>query len=136
MKIVLQKAVILRKFLREKFMKKKILIFTLIFLGLNVIAENAHLDLKGKLGGGSTKSFSQPLEVLLTGNDLKVNFFDCLDDLTITVISENGLTVYQQTVNTCVTTSVTIDIQNLPAGRYNIIITDELGGWIEGWFEI
>jgi len=120
-------------------MKKKVLIMSLLLSCIIGMANTQiPIELSGDLIAKKPRSTTdyQPLEVFLIGNDLKVNFFDCLGNLKIVVADENGMSVYQQTVNTCVTQSVTIDIQNLPAGRYCIIITDEHGGRIEGWFEI
>ena len=116
-------------------MKKTIWIFLLLFVSM-IGSTQTVIDLKGKLKQRPIKNQNQPLEVLLSDNEIRVNFFDCLNNLTVTVEDENGLTVYKETVNSCVTGSISIDIQNLPSGWYKITISDQYGGYLEGWFFI
>jgi len=59
-----------------------------------------------------------------------------LGNLTIEVVDENGMTVFNQTVNTCVTNTISINIAGWDAGNYIISISDMGGGWLEGGFVI
>jgi len=117
--------------------KKLLFLIGVIFLFVvKGFSENAILDLKGELIVKEIKSTSIQIEVSLIENQLHVNFFVCIEKLNIVIENENGLTVYQTTVNTCLTSSIDICIQNLPKGEYVIIFTDDNGGRVEGVFEV
>jgi hypothetical protein len=85
-------------------MKKISLIFLLLFIGLMGFADTYEvIVLKGKL---TDRSQSQPVEVLLLNNEIVVTFLDCLENLTVVVETEKGMTIYSQTVNSCETKSI------------------------------
>jgi hypothetical protein len=114
------------------------LIFSMALLGLFANANNpTKIDTKGNLKVEKPKSASQQqLEVFLSENRIDINFYVCLENIAIVIVNENEQTVYHQTVNSCVTTTFSINIQNLPAGWYKIIFTVQDGGFVEGWFEV
>ena len=121
---------------------KKVKFFILLALfnvaGLTTLISESKIDIKGKLAGGTNRnpSQSQPLEVNFNGNELTVNFLDCLGVLKVVVKDENGVIVFNQTVNTCVTNSVSIDVTNWNSGNYIIVISDLYGCSVEGEFVI
>jgi len=118
-------------------MKKIICLFLLLCVCMIGSAENnVPIGLKGGLKTGSSKNQSEQLQVLLSEHEIRVNFLDCFNNLTVEIENENGITVYNNTVNSCVTNSISINIQNFPLGWYKIKITDQNGGYVEGWFFI
>ena len=118
-------------------MKKGVVIFLILIIGIIGIKGDTIIDLKGSLKVLKPKSSqTQQLEAILSESELIVNFFDCLGNLTIEVVDENGMTVFNQTVNTCVTNTISINIKSWDAGNYIIRISDMGGGLMEGGFVI
>jgi hypothetical protein len=118
-------------------MKKIFLIFSLLLISMIGFATtNEEVELEGSLAVASPKSQSQPIKVLLSDTEITVNFLDCLNKLTVVVETEKGMPVYNETVNSCETKSISINIKNLPSGWYKIKIADKNGGYLEGWFLI
>jgi hypothetical protein len=113
---------------------KVFLIFLILFIGISFgFAENKDIvDLKGKLGVNQL----QTLEAFKGSNEVTINFLDCIGNLTVTIVNENGITVYNETVNSYVIGSISINVQNLPSGWYKITVSDTQGGWVEGSFFI
>ena len=119
-------------------------VFFILFLLFSItaittpIGGGTKVDLKGSLGGVTSRNpyQTQPLEVNFNGNELTVNFLDCLGVLKVVVKDENGVIVFNQTVNTCVTNSVSIDVTNWNSGNYIIVISDLYGCSVEGEFVI
>lgn len=57
---------------------------------------------------------------------------DC--DITITIMSNTGEEVYNQTVSQCQTACILVSIENLSAGKYTLQLTNENGGCLTGTF--
>lgn len=57
---------------------------------------------------------------------------DC--DITITIMSNTGEEVYNQTVSQCQTACILVSIGNLSAGKYTLQLTNENGGCLTGTF--
>ena len=111
----------------------------MLLLGLaKAVGENTPIDLKGEFKVPTTKSsLSQPVDVYLSGNELTVCFLECVGNLTIKIADENSVTVFSETVNSCTTSSIIIiDVQNWNVGDYCITISDTIGGFMKGCFEI
>jgi len=118
-------------------MKRFLFIISVLLVGIISTAE-VKVPLEGTLNGGNPKSQSQsqPVEVLQSESELIVNFFDCIGNLIVEVINENGITVYSETVNTCTTNTITIKTKGWDAGNYVIRISDVGSGFMEGGFVI
>ena len=118
-------------------MKKVLFIILVLIIGIIATAE-IKVPLKGRLTEDDPKSLSQtqPVEVLQSESELLVNFLDCIGNLVVEVVDENGMTVFNQTVNTCITNTISINIKGWDAGNYIIRISDMGGGWLEGGFVI
>jgi len=116
-------------------MRKRLFFIPLFLICIAVIAGNYEtVKLKGKLTGG--KSSTQQVEVLKSESELLVNFLDCIGNLVVEVVDENGMTVFNQTVDTCITNTISINIKGWDAGNYIIRISDMGSGWLEGGFVI
>ena len=76
------------------------------------------------------------LEAYLDLDVITVCFLNELGNVTITITSETGETVYNHTVPTDYGVSETIDTYNLAEGSYFITITNADGMWLQGEFQI
>ena len=76
------------------------------------------------------------LEAYLDLDVITVYFLNDLGNVTITITSETGETVYNHTVPTDYGVSETIDTYNLAEGSYFITITNADGMWLQGEFQI
>jgi len=94
------------------------------------------LFLKGQLKGPEKGAPSQPIEAFQSEYDLELYFLSSLNSLTIKVVNEQDQTVYQKTVNAVAGSSLIIDLQGWASGAYTLAITDGLGGYLEGIFQI
>jgi len=94
------------------------------------------LLLKGQLKGPEKGAPSQPIEAFQNEDDLELYFLSSLNSLTIKVVNEQDQTVYQKTVNAVAGSSLIIDLQGWASGAYTLAITDGLGGYLEGIFQI
>ena len=116
-------------------MKKSLFIISVVIIGI-ITTATIKVPLDGTLVGSGTKSQSQTVEVIQSESELLVNFLDCIGNLVVEVVYENGMTVFNQTVNTCVTNTISINIAGWDAGNYIISISDMGSGWLEGGFVI
>lgn len=94
--------------------------------------------LQGQLNNPKVKSLttSQPVEVIQTDLNLRVNFLSSSGSLTVKVTNAQSALVFGQTVNATAGNGLTIDTQGWSAGAYNISITNTTGGRLEGAFAI
>ena len=76
------------------------------------------------------------LEAYLDLDVITICFLNDLGNVTITITSETGETVYNHTVPTDYGVSETIDTYNLAEGSYFITITNADGMWLQGEFQI
>ena len=76
------------------------------------------------------------LESCLDFDAFTVYFLNDVGNVTITITSETGETVYNHTVPTDYGVSETIDTYNLAEGSYFITITNADGMWLQGEFQI
>ena len=76
------------------------------------------------------------LEAYLDLDVITVYFLNDLGNVTITITSETGETVYNHTVPSDYGVSETIDTYNLAEGSYFITITNADGMWLQGEFQI
>jgi len=118
-------------------MKKVILMIVLAGVSLWCV-QSANIPLQGKLGGGSTKdsSLTTPVEVYQYTAGIEVSFLSDLGELCIEALDEAGNTVYQKMVKADAGSDVQIDTSSWAPGKYTLVITDKLGGRLEGSFVI
>ena len=76
------------------------------------------------------------LEAYIDLDVITVYFLNDLGNVTITITSETGETVYNHTVPTDYGVSETVDTCNLAEGSYFITITTDSGMWLQGEFQI
>ena len=76
------------------------------------------------------------LEAYLDLDVITICFLNDLGNVTITITSETGETVYNHTVPTDYGVSETVDTCNLAEGSYFITITNDSGMWLQGEFQI
>jgi len=94
------------------------------------------VDLKGKLKKPGTKSEAQPVEVFQSEYDLQVNFLETLGELEIEALNAEEQSVFQTTVNATAGGKFIINTRNWKQGAYILRITDDEGGYLEGYFVI
>ena len=125
-------------------MKKYIFISIVCFLLVSLIFAHqevlqgpyTQLLLKGQLKGSEKGAPSQPIESFQNEDDLELYFLSSLNSLTIKVVNEQDQVVYQKTVNAVAGSSLIIELQGWASGAYTLVITDGLGGYLEGIFQI
>ena len=94
------------------------------------------ITLKGQLDIPKGKSVTMPVEAYQTIGDLQVNFLTSLGDLNIAVVDEANQSVFQTDVNATAGSKLIIDLCGWESGEYTLLITNGLGGCLEGQFEI
>jgi len=123
---------------------KRFLIFScLICLGIYSLTHasfknhNPSILLEGKLiGSGPMRNSTPPVEAYQNATDVLLVFNSNLGRLNIEVLDEVGDTVFKTTVNATTGSTLTIDTSSWESGVYTLLITDGLGGFLEGVFEI
>ena len=93
------------------------------------------VNLYGKLGGSGLVR-SQPVEAFLCSSSVEVVFNADLGMLTVEVMDETGNSVYQKKVDAKTDGTLAINTGGWGSGEYTLIITDGLGGCLEGSFLI
>lgn len=90
----------------------------------------------GGTGGGRTYAESSYTITIATtpttfalnpGSNIDVNFGTDLGTVNVKLINNYGITVYNKTVDTTTNSALIINISNLPAGSYNLSITNNEG---------
>jgi len=96
------------------------------------------VPLQGKLMGGSMKNpdLTPQVEVYQYSASIELSFLCNLGILSIEVLDETGALVYQTKVNATAGSDLPIDTSNWASGEYTLVITDGLGGCLEGNFVI
>jgi len=119
-------------------MKKQILLLLILLLFVsvqNIFAEEPETppgqnwDVKPQSVGISL------FEVDITGSVLTISSQTPGSDMTIR-ISQNDVTLFEQTVPSSETGCVTIDLSNFEAGNYFLELTNQWGGYLYGSFSI
>ena len=116
---------------------KKVIMF-ICFTGLSLFCvQSGNIPLKGKLGvGGTTKNPSTPVEVFQNSTGIELSFLCDLGDLCIEVTNQSGAAVFQTVVKASAGSNLPIDTTSWEPGEYTLVITDKLGGCLEGYFVI
>jgi len=111
-----------------------------IFCAAKASAKNPPhaVDLKGKLdvSGPIRNPQTPPVEAFQNATDVLLVFNGNLGSLNIEVLDEVGDTVFKTTVNATAGSTLTINTGSWGSGTYTLLITDGLGGYLEGVFEI
>jgi len=99
---------------------------------------NPSIALKGKLEvpGPIRNPQTPPVEAFQNATDVLLVFNGNLGSLNIEVLEEVGDTVFKTTVNATTGSTLTINTGSWESGTYTLLITDGLGGYLEGIFEI
>jgi len=97
---------------------------------------SGNVPLQGSLQVGGLKSPGDPLEVFQSPGSVEITFLCNLGKLTIVVTDQSCNEVYRQGVDATVGSSLPIDTSGWSAGEYTLLISDGLGGSLEGNFEI
>jgi len=117
-------------------MKKVIML--ICFTGVSLFyVQSGNVPVKGKLLVGDTmKNPSSPVEVFQNSTGIELSFLCDLGDLCIEVTDESGAAVFQTVVKASAGSSLPIDTSSWDTGEYTLVITDKLGGCLEGYFVI
>jgi hypothetical protein len=83
--------------------------------------------------GTKSLSLSSPIGIDLTGSLLTISSNTRRSDMTIR-ISQNNVTLFEQTVLSSETGCFTIDLSNFEAGQYFLELTNQWGGYLYGYF--
>jgi len=119
-------------------MKKVFLMIVLVGVSL-LSVQSGNVPLYGDLlGSGPTKDPSQtpPVEVYQYPASIEVSFLIDLGELCIEITGESGAPVFQTVEKAAAGSSVPINTGSWEPGKYTLVITDGLGGCLEGNFVI
>ena len=92
--------------------------------------------LKGELIDPPTGIKSEPVVATLSKFYLEVAFNHTLGNLTVSVVNQQEVVVYQQTVKATAGSGLDIGTGSWSNGVYTLLITDGIGGCLEGEFEL
>jgi len=95
--------------------------------------------LKGNLEGKGpirSQTMQSPVVAYQNSTCIQLVFLDDLGKLTISVDDQTGYNIYLTTVNATDGSTLSIDTSSWESGVYTLLITDGLGGFLEGVFEI
>jgi len=95
------------------------------------------IDLQGRLAGsGDMRSQGAQVEAFKNATCVQLNFLVDLGSLEIEVVDGEGNPVFQTTVNATEGSRMKINTGSWATGKYTLVITDGLGGRLEGNFVI
>ena len=104
-----------------------------------IINNSTKIDLKGNIPstpGPKSMIVTAPVEATLCEELLTIEFLHSLGNVTILVESQKGVAMHKQTVNAAAGSSLTVDTKAWCNGVYTLLITDDVGRYLEGVFEI
>ena len=93
-------------------------------------SNNKVIILRGNL---SYNTGPNSVEALYVNNCVNVYFHQNFGNVNITIMSESGSVVYNNTVNTAVQKTFSIPLSNTSSGNYTLIL-DNANGYAEGEF--
>ena len=88
------------------------------------------IELRGDLDYGAGHN---SVEAFASKNSVQVYFHQNFGNVNITIMSESGSVVYNNTVNTAVQKTFSIPLSNTSSGNYTLIL-DNANGYAEGEF--
>lgn len=77
---------------------------------------------------------SIPITASIEGSILSISNSSPTIDIAITIMDDNGKTVWMQEVSAANTASITISLSELPAGAYTLSLMNFYGGDLKGYF--
>lgn len=77
---------------------------------------------------------SIPITASIEGSILSISNSSPTIDIAITIMDDNGKTVWAQEVSAANTASITISLSELPAGAYTLSLMNLYGGDLKGYF--
>jgi len=92
--------------------------------------------LKGDLYTDDSGAKSEPVVATLYKLYVEVVFNQSLGNLTVTVVNQQEVEVYQQTVKATAGSNLVIDTSTWGNGAYTLLISDTDGGCLTGVFEL
>lgn len=75
-----------------------------------------------------------PITASIEGSILSISNSSPTIDIAITIMDDNGKTVWAQEVSAANTASITISLSELPAGAYTLSLMNLYGGDLKGYF--
>ncbi len=96
----------------------------------NPPTSNVVIELRGDLDYGAGHN---SVEAFASKNSVQVYFHQNFGNVNITIMSESGSVVYNNTVNTAVQRTFSIPLSNTSSGNYTLIL-DNANGYAEGEF--
>jgi len=92
------------------------------------------IPLEGRWAEGERSLYwSSRIEIDITGSLLTISSKTLRSDITIR-ISQDGETIFEQTVPASETEHVTVDLSNFEAGSYFLELTNQWGDYLYGYF--
>lgn len=116
-------------------MKTKLLILGMLGLFLSIqFSYGDNIPSQGKWGDDYWRSIVPlPPTLLINGNVLCVQFMDVLDDLTVCVINNSGILIYEHVISGEKNEVFDISLERLKRGTYQVTLVHSLG-WLQGDF--
>lgn len=100
------------------------------------LTRSSKIHLAGHLSTPTNRSISQPIVVSLNNRCLDSYFLLDLGKITISIINDQGLSVFNETVLVSVGTRSFIDLSNFPEGVYEIKFRNTEGEELFGFLNI
>ena len=134
-------------------MKTQFLFLTLIIFSCIVKAQDVsvsdklvvfqgHVFLSGGWKGETEKDSNQcsapfvPIDAVIDNGVLSIDFWDIVDNVTITISREDGSEVYSKSLFVNETAQHTFSIDTYAPGIYLLEFSNPDGGYVSGWFEV
>ena len=119
-------------------MKKLVLMICLAGASLFYV-HSGNVPLQGKLlvgDGMKSPELKLQVEAYQNATEIQLYFLVDLGSLSIEVLNEAENTVYHKMVKATAGSDLPIDTSSWEPGEYLLLITDKLGGRLEGYFVI
>lgn len=90
--------------------------------------------LRGSLPNPTTRGVFLPIEVFLSETGIDIHCLCDLGEIEISIIDEQGITVFNETVAAKSNTRLYIDLEDFPEGIYDIRFRNTTGDELSGMF--
>ena len=134
-------------------MKTQFLFLTLVIFSCIVKAQDVsvsdkfvvfqgHVFLSGGWRGETEEDSNQrsasfvPIDAVIDNGVLSIDFWDIVDNVTITISREDSPEVYSKSLFVNETAQLTFSINTYTPGIYLLELSNPDGGYVSGWFEV
>ena len=77
-----------------------------------------------------------PIDAVIDNGVLSIDFWDIVDNVTITISREDSPEVYSKSLFVNETAQLTFSINTYTPGIYLLEFSNPDGGYVSGWFEV